>query len=272
MESNKILKADVLDIIFENKNKQYGAYELRKNYHRRARKSVTLVAIFACIASGIPLLAGLLIKDEGNIRSLSRNIQVISDIPKLPETKIEHPQTNHRPTAAVKAPTPPVVTQTETMRNDEQPEEKENGPTGPVASEGPDEGPASIDPGPGKASTDPVVIEEPKKKETIFETETLHQYPEFPGGEDAMAAFLKSHLKYPKRAIEAGENGKVTLEFVVDTDGSISDISFLRKGGFGFDEEAKRVVSMMPPWKPGKINGQPVKARYQIPIFFVLED
>ena len=83
--------------------------------------------------------------------------------------------------------------------------------------------------------------------------------------------YLSKHLNYPDQAREAGVQGKVIIKFVVNEDGSISDVTLIRGIGAGCDEEAKRVVATLPPWKPGKQNGNPVKVYYTLPIVFKLE-
>lgn len=274
MESNKILKADVLDIIFEHQNKQYGAYELRKNYHKRARIALMAAATFAIVISGIPLIAGLLISDHNYLNRTVTLTTIRTDLPKPPKPKhVDPPAAN--PTDA--APTPkvsiPIITTADSVYNDVKPvasnEMSKPGPVDPTSTETGPVGPAT---GEGKPTTEQQIVETVVVKETTHESGELHQLPEFPGGEDAMIAFLKSHLIYPKRAQDADKDGRVVLEFIVDKEGRISDIDLLKKAGFGFDEEAVRVMGLMPEWKPGKINGAPVKARYQIPITFELED
>jgi protein TonB len=96
--------------------------------------------------------------------------------------------------------------------------------------------------------------------------------PDFPGGEDALAAYLGKNIKYPKQANEAGIQGRVVLNFVVNEDGDISDIKVARGIGYGCDQEAMRVVNSMPKWKPGKQNGKAVKVSFSLPIMFQLEE
>ncbi len=99
----------------------------------------------------------------------------------------------------------------------------------------------------------------------------VEQMPEFPGGEAALYKYLVDNLRYPERATNAGAQGTVRVKFVINEDGRISMVDVPRPIGNGMDEEAKRVVQSMPPWKPGKNNGKPVKVYFQIPIKFVLK-
>ncbi len=98
----------------------------------------------------------------------------------------------------------------------------------------------------------------------------IEQQPEFPGGEAALMAYIKKNLKYPASASENGIQGRVTLSFVVEKDGSISNIEVMRSPAEELSQEAIRVVKMMPRWKPGKQRGKPVRTEYVLPITFRL--
>lgn len=97
------------------------------------------------------------------------------------------------------------------------------------------------------------------------------QMPEFRGGINAMYKYLGKNLNYPKYAREINEEAKVYVQFIVNKDGSISDVESLKKVGYGFDEEAIRVVKSMPKWKPGKQGGKKVRVIYVLPINFTLK-
>ncbi len=103
----------------------------------------------------------------------------------------------------------------------------------------------------------------------------LHPIPqvraEFPGGTDALRAFLAENCHYPKEAKEKQQQGVVLLEFAVEKDGTISAITVLRSVCEALDEEAIRVVKAMPKWKPGENNGQPCRSYFQLPITFALQ-
>lgn len=98
----------------------------------------------------------------------------------------------------------------------------------------------------------------------------VEKQPAFPGGDAALMKFLSSHLKYPSFEAENGIQGRVTLTFVVEKDGSITDIDELRSPSAGLTKEAKRVVSSMPKWQPGKQHGKPVRVRFTLPVVFRL--
>jgi protein TonB len=99
----------------------------------------------------------------------------------------------------------------------------------------------------------------------------VEQQPEFPGGTAEMYKYLSKNIKYPSAASRANVSGRVFMSFVVNTDGSIQDVSVLKGLGFGCDEEAIRVVKAMPKWKPGKQSGRAVRVKYNLPINFQLE-
>ncbi|UOQ74826.1 energy transducer TonB [Hymenobacter cellulosilyticus] len=94
------------------------------------------------------------------------------------------------------------------------------------------------------------------------------EMPSFPGGEAAFTKFLRAKIQYPTAALNHGTSGKVHVSFVVDEQGHILDAKVVKGLGFGLDEEALRLVRIMPWWNPGKISGQPVKVAYTLPIVF----
>jgi protein TonB len=113
----------------------------------------------------------------------------------------------------------------------------------------------------------PQVIEQPKEAE-IFTV--VEENPQFPGGDAELYKFLHESIKYPEEAKELGIQGRVFVNFVVETDGSVSNVKVLRGIGGGCDEEAIRVVKSMPRWTPGKQRGIPVRVSYNLPIKFTL--
>lgn len=95
--------------------------------------------------------------------------------------------------------------------------------------------------------------------------------PNFPGGFDSIDIFLSKNLKYPALAKENGIEGRVVLRFVVEKDGTLTNIEILRKVGWGCDDEATRLIKQMPKWIPGKMNGKPVRVYFTLPILFKLK-
>ncbi|MFC5270610.1 energy transducer TonB [Adhaeribacter terreus] len=100
--------------------------------------------------------------------------------------------------------------------------------------------------------------------------ERVEEQPEFPGGQEAMFRFLATHIKYPKEAQKERIQGRSIISFVVNQDGSLSNYKIVKRLGYGADEEALRVLQAMPLWKPGKINGKPVRVKFTLPVLFQL--
>ena len=115
----------------------------------------------------------------------------------------------------------------------------------------------------------PEVVEEEVSETEIFQI--VEEMPSFPGGEGKLMEFVAKNIKYPQIARETGIQGRVFVGFVVEPDGSISNVKLLRGIGGGCDEEAMRVIKSLPKWKPGKQRGKPVRVSYQIPVFFKLQ-
>lgn len=102
------------------------------------------------------------------------------------------------------------------------------------------------------------------KNKEVFEV--VDQKPEYPGGLKAMYAFIGKNLKYPKEAEKANISGSILVKLLIEEDGSISDITFLKTPGFGLDEEVTRVIKAMPRWTPAKKGNQPVSTSFLLPI------
>lgn len=121
-----------------------------------------------------------------------------------------------------------------------------------------------------------VAMQVPTKKEVDNEEDKIffiaEEQPEFPGGNLALLKFLNQNVKYPVIAIEHGISGKVTVTFVVNSDGTISDARILRGVDPALDKEALRLVNSLPRWKPGKMNGKPVRVSYSVPVKFFLQN
>lgn len=115
----------------------------------------------------------------------------------------------------------------------------------------------------------PEVVEDEVVEQEIFQI--VEEMPAFPGGEAKLMEYVGKNIKYPQIARETGIQGRVFIGFVVEPDGSVSNVKLLRGIGGGCDEEAMRVVKSMPKWKPGKQRGKAVRVSYQIPVFFKLQ-
>jgi protein TonB len=117
----------------------------------------------------------------------------------------------------------------------------------------------------------PVMSQEEESEEERQIFMVVESMPEFPGGEASLYKFLAENIKYPQMAKESGIQGRVFVTFVVERDGSVTDVRVLRGIGGGCDEEAIRVVKNMPKWSPGKQRGKPVRVQYNLPVKFTLQ-
>ena len=116
-----------------------------------------------------------------------------------------------------------------------------------------------------------IFVSEPEPEETDEILVTAETQPSFPGGISAFYSYVAKNVNYPKPAIRQGVSGKVFVQFVIDRDGSLSDLEVIKSIGAGCDEEALRVVQNSPRWNPGKQRGKPVRVRMVVPISFQLQ-
>lgn len=285
METNKILQSDYLDLIFDNRNKSYGGYELRKHYNRRALKALSITCSVILLGIGTPFI----------LSKLNAKAQIVASNPLDKTTHLTEvfmpppPEPPHapKPPEPVKAGTPPVAktimnTAPDIIANDlvkptvKPPDIKdlENAVSGPVTNPGEKgnaiatttnirtepygNGGTNIKGGSGDIANDKPV-------------KTADVMPEFPGGMAALLAFIKKNLNYPALAREEGIEGRVVIRFVVNASGEIEGAKVEKAIGGGCDKEGLRVVNAMPKWKPGKVNGHNVKVYYTLPITFKLQ-
>lgn len=271
MDINKILKSDYLDIIFDGRNKTYGGYDLRKKYPDRMKKAGLAILSITIIGLAYNVFAGRAKKSAPLPPPPPIEVK-LAEPPPIDENQPPPPPPPSEPPPPVKPTvqfTPPEIKKDEEVREEEKPAEQEqlkDAAAGLKTQEGDING---IDPGivdnPGTGNG---VVEAPKAPEIY---KFVEQMPEFEGGEAALYKYLADHVHYPEKATNAGQQGTVRVRFVVNEDGSISNVEVQRPVGFGMDEEAKRVVQSMPRWKPGKNNGKPVKVYFTVPIKFVLQ-
>ena len=276
MDTNKILQADVLDILFDNRNKAYGAYELRKNYHKRLKKSMMIVATLLLITVSAPIVASMFDKpiviDLPNDQPrIIKNVEVI--IPKEPEPKVPEVKPL-KPTDPVNsiANTTPIIEVANEVNDADLPPTKEalkDAVSGIENKEG--EGTEVLDLPNNDGEGTAVIPQEPAPNDNeIFDDVDVSQMPEFPGGEEELMRYLAQNIQYPKQALDGNTEGRVLIGFVVNKEGEIDDVKVLRSIGDGCDEEAVRVIHKMPKWKPGKNNGKLVNVFYNLPVTFQL--
>jgi len=271
-----LCKSEWLELVFDDRNKQYGAYELRQHNGRTMVKAMLIA--FLSITS-IAVVAGLVIKPAvtkaGEIIKLT-GVPLLNIKPPVvvPPKPIQHTSAS---TAAPVVSTPTTMHRSAPMvvvddsHATEPPKnvDLKTGAIGPIDVKGPSNAPPTssggggpVGPGaPGVANNGPV---------TDFKS--LEVMPVPYGGASAWAKFLSKNLRYPDMAIDQHIQGKVWVSFIIEADGTLSHFKVERGVGYGLDEEAMRVLKMAPAWKPGIQNGQPVRVQYTIPINFQLTD
>ncbi|GAB3910806.1 hypothetical protein GCM10028803_50920 [Larkinella knui] len=263
------------DIVFADRNKAYGAYALRKDYSRTVYRSLIIGSVLFLLAMATPSIISVLTPKE------DEQAMVEVDLMKLPPPPIDPNEPPPPPPPPVELPKvntvkflPPEVKPDEEVPEETPPPTVEELKEA-VAAEKTQEGDPNAEEvivapeetaGPTKVEA---AVEAAPKEDQIFTV--VEQNPEFPGGLAAMGQFLQKNLRYPPAASRANISGRVFVSFVVNTDGSIQDVTVLKGLGFGTDEEAMRVVKAMPKWRPGKQSGRPVRVKYNLPINFQLE-
>jgi protein TonB len=286
METNKILQSDYLDLIFDNRNKSYGGYELRKHYNRRALKALSITCSVILLGIGTPFILSKLNAKAPVLmaNTLPEDAVKITDVflPPPPE-----PPLAPKPPEPVNAGTPPAantvmnttpdIVANNLVKPDVKPpdiKDLENAVSGPVTNPGEKGNAIATTTSPhtgsyGNSGTDKkggsgdMSNNEPQTFADVM--------PEFPGGMAALLAYIQKNLHYPAMAKEEGIQGPVVIRFIVNTLGEVEGAKVMKNIGGGCDKEALRVVNGMPKWKPGKQNGHNVKVYYTLPITFKLQ-
>ncbi len=266
-----ILKPEWLDIVFNGRNKSYGAYELRKSNPKSTVKALFITLLLFVVAVAAPTIIN---KIKGFIPKAPEKVKITEVIlkppppvdpakkpppppPEPPKPKVDQvrfPPPVVKPDNEVKEKDPP--TQDELKVADPGPKEQKGDPNQAVR----------IDEPVGNADVKQVT----EDSNEIFTA--VEKSAEFPGGIDKFYKFMGDHIKYPAVARENNVQGKVFLQFVVERDGSITDIKVVRGIGSGCDEEAQRALKSSPKWSPGMQNGRAVRSQYTMPISFTLGD
>lgn len=272
MEANKILSADILDLIFEDRNKDYGAYELRKTYNKRIVLALVITASVALLALLGSVLASQFkssSKDEVEIKEMTLQDIKQEDKPIEPPPP-PPPKPPEPPKIETAKFTPPKIVEDEKVEEPPPPQEKlEETKISTVNVEGIKEEevttPAVIDDGKG-------VVEVKKEEDENKVFEKVEIEASFKGGESAWRRFLEKNLN-PNTPVDNGApEGTYTVwvQFIVDKTGTISDVKALSSHGYGMEEEAVKVIRKGPAWVPAIQNGRPVKAYRKQPITFVV--
>ncbi len=248
-------------------NLKYGVYALRAQYHITIIKSLLLVCAILGSISLISRLAPAGKKmveiDTGNFPDTSI-FTITVDLPE-PVTEPAAPQPPADPAPVQRSETSTILI------SDNEPTVE---PPATLTTQG-EQGSSVISENTGSGantSTAASTGTSTGSNTTIASPYMVEVMPEFEGGLQALHNFIAAHVRYPEQARESGKGGTVHVQFVVDTDGSISRITLLNKAGFGMDEEATRVISLLPKFKtPGMSKGVPVRVYYTMPIKFKIQ-
>jgi protein TonB len=276
MENHQENLETLEDIVFQNRNKSYGAYILRADYQNVIKKALIIGIGIFCLAILTPMLWAKVDRDSKTV--------VIADVlnmekPPIEEVKPIEPVTPPPPVepepqikSQIRFTEPEIVDDskaTELPPDQDALSEAVNigtqniiGVDDPIPTEDPDANK-------GSQPEMPVAVKAEESNQIFIAVE---QNPEFMGGMDALSKFLQKNLRYPTSAANANVGGKVYMQFVVGQDGSITRVDVLKGIGFGCDEEAQRVVKLMPRWSPGKQSGRAVAVRFTLPISFQLSE
>lgn len=273
MEANKILSSDILDIIFEDRNKEYGAYQLRKTYNKRILRALLITASIALLAFLGSILANTISKGTNDTKVREVTLQ---DIKQEEEKKVEPPPPpppkQEPPKVEMKQFTPPkIVKDEEVQKPPPEQEELKEAKIDVVNQEGIKDlqiaTPTQIDEG-------KQVIEQKKDDDENKIFEKVEIEAKFPGGDAAWKKYLERNLSNFNPADNGAPAGTYTVyvQFVVDKDGNISDVRALTNYGYGMEDQAVKVIKRGPSWEPAIQNGRKVKAYRKQPITFVVQE
>jgi protein TonB len=248
-----------LDIVFEGKNKTYGAYELRKSNTKTTVRALIIGAVLFSVLVAAPLIMSLLPDSSGDDDSLDTKIVTMKLPPKKEEPKKDLPPPPPPPPKVdqVKFVKPVVAKAEEVTEEPPKITEIKDKKLGNETIKGDPDADLSVEPvGNGPAA----VVEEDN---SIYNTAGIEVKPDFPGGMEKFYKFVGNNYQTPE---EDGLKGKVYVTFVVEKDGSLTDIKVIRDIGYGTGKEAIRVLNKCPKWTPGEQNGKKVRVLYFLPI------
>ena len=265
-----------VDLVFEGKNHAYGAYQLRKDTGKR-----NVMSLLVMFAIGVAIAAFVAIK--GVVENAMKSdvaIEADVELAKLAEKKEakvekkEEPKVEKIEVERVKSSVkfvPPVIKKDDEVKPEEELKSQEelnktNTAIGAFDVKGNDEAAGEV-----LKAKEVIAQPEPPKEEETKVFDVVEQMPSFPGGQSALLQYLSSNIKYPVVAEENGVQGRVIVTFVVEKDGSITDVRVVKSVDPSLDKEAQRVVKSMPKWIPGKQNGSAVRVKYTVPVTFRLQ-
>jgi periplasmic protein TonB len=255
-----LFRTQWLDLVFEGRNKKYGAYELRKENPKTSVRALIGGGLIFVLAMSTPMLLDLLPDSEAKNTLDEKVVLVDLEKPKekLPEP-IKPPEPPKPKIDEVKFVEPKVVEAKKVVEEIKTIEDLKDKNIAAKDQKGDKDADIVIDQPTGNAEKDAEVIDN-----NIYGSAGIEVQPEFPGGAAGFAKYVSKNYRTPE--VEQDLKGRVFVEFVVEKDGSITDIKVARDLGFGTGAEAIRMLKNAPKWKPGVQNGKTIRVRYSLPI------
>ncbi len=273
-----------VDMVFAGKNKAYGAYVLRKGTSNRNIKAIVILVIAALLIGGF--LAWKVIEQRRaeeqqaymEALELSKLQEQAKQERKKNQPKVQpkvQPKKEIPVARATQKFTAPVIKKDELVKEENQVKQMDKlddkVAVGAENVKGTGDRTAEAVRNDIAVNVPPPPKQEVKKEVSTKVFDVVEQMPSFPGGNGALMAWLSKNINYPAAAAENGIQGRVIVAFVVEPNGSISNVKVVRSVDPSLDREAASVVSRMPKWNPGKQNGQEVRVKYNVPVTFKLQ-
>lgn len=259
------------DLIFSGKNKAYGAYQLREKSPKRHNIAVILVIVIALIGFSIPTLIKMATPKQKEVMTEVTTLSQLEE-PEIKQEEMKRVEPVAPPPPALKSSikfTAPVIKKDEEVHEDDEIKSQQELTETKVAISIADVKGNDEENGADIADLKQVVTQAEPEPEKVFDM--VEQMPAFPGGMQELMVYLGKNIKYPTIAQENGTQGRVIIQFVVERDGTISDVRVARGVDPYLDKEAVRVVKSMPKWIPGKQNGKAVRVKFTVPVMFRLQ-
>ena len=265
-----------VDLVFDGKNHAYGAYQLRKETGKRNIYSLLIMFAIGVAIAAVVAVKGVVenamrkdVAMEADVELAKLAEKQEAKVEKKEEPKIEKLEVE-KVKSSVKFTAPEIKKDDEVKPEDELKSQddlsKINTAIGAFDVTGNDEAAGEV-----LKAKETIAQPEPPKEEETKVFDVVEQMPSFPGGPSALFEYLSKNIKYPVVAEENGIQGRVIVTFVVEKDGSITDVRVVKSVDPSLDKEAQRVVKSMPRWIPGKQNGSAVRVKYTVPVTFRLQ-
>jgi protein TonB len=261
-----LFRTQWLDLVFEGRNKKYGAYQLRKDNPKTALRSLLLGGLVFSFAVSAPKLIDMIPKGDSADKALDEKVVLIDlkkpkeNLPPPPPKKVEPPKPKVDEVKFVK---PRVVEAAKVTEEIKTMEELKDKNIAEKDQKGDKDAKPVIDEPTGNSDVPVEVVDN-----NVYSSAGLEVQPEFPGGWGKFGQYVAQKYRVDEISERAGQDlkGRVIVEFVVEKDGSLTDIKVIRDLGYGTGDEAIRVLKSMPKLKPGEQNGKKVRARFSLPI------